>query len=522
MRVHETIALSEGVADSVRGTLERPLPDPVTATLEYATYLHAAHLTLGTMLAGTDDIRENLYLYDEDAALRPTPGAVRAATLRRALATAMLAHAEYLGDARVAQGPNGWTLLMATWAVVAQLVVCLARLDDPAAVDDDDDDETLAYNEMLTTPRGTANAPHMSLAELRLALDVFRDRIGTTVADVNPALVRYLRALELRAAEFACDVVGDADDYDDEYYVRAHADGTKTALAPTFIASMAWYFVWTKRYVRTYARMSRPTFFDTTLCPGRIVTTLATPLPARTRTLEPVLGAYVRTIDVTDHEQEFAKLARPYEAAPGDLEAHSFTYGMGGLEPSTVADVVSHRRTPDAAAYVATRKYRRSLKDWWAAGRRRAALTGTRTVGTEAWIDGPLTVLYIVNSLLVAKAHVPWARWFVVSVRGAGTDFEMRVRQGIAAGMPFLAQRLGRFACIVPPVPDDARARIEARLGLQEPTAIAVGTVMYDTVDVLDAVYVWARFMHDGWDGRVHHAPDVRLRPLLGALLGDQ
>ena len=103
-------------------------------------------------------------------------------------------------------------------------------------------------------------------------------------------------------------------------------------------------------------------------------------------------------------------------------------------------------------------------------------------------------------------------------------QFETSVRQALDMHMPFIVQRLGRFACVVPPLPtdlDESRAVIEARLGLDDTDDNADATVLYDAVSALDALAIWTRFMHDAWAGRVHHAPMVRLQPLLAALLGN-
>ena len=520
IRLHERLEV-DGQADSIREALDFELPPVRTRTLEYATHLRSLQTCFSLVLAS--DIRANPYFL--------AAGAGQLRRLRTALTATMLEHAEYLGDARLAQSANGWTLLMATWMVLAQTLLCLDRIRPPseaaeAASDDDDDesvplsgdlDESLDRNELRTTARGSADVPAMSMAEMRLALDVFRDRL-TCLDGVDGALTRYLLRLELRAAEFACGGA-DAGDYD----VTDWARGSLVVTAG-FVATMAWYFVALKRALHTYLRMSAPSYYATTLSPGRVV-----PAAAATdrRAVAAFLDRYVRSLSTDDHEQAFAKIVQPYTVGAGDLEAHSYVYGMCGLEPATVRDVISRRYTADAVSYSATRKYRRSISDWWTAGERRADLTRGRHVGGGAACEAPfeqLAVLYIVNTLFVSKQHIPWGSWFLVTSRATGIEYEAHVRRGILVGMPFIVQRLGRYACIVPaiPVTGARRAQIEAAaIGLpaDDDGVDDDACALYETNSALDAVCVWARFMADGWLGRVHHSTGVRLGPLLAALL---
>jgi len=246
--------------------------------------------------------------------------------------------------------------------------------------------------------------------------------------------------------------------------------------------------------------------------------------------------------------------------APGSEDAHAFANDLGG--GSAPRDVLEQSVPLDAWTYLTTAKFRRKLDVWWRAFKRRTELAGGRCVGGGAAGETQhetLAVVYAVNALFVAKIRVRWAHFFVLTTRRAGADFETEVRARIAAGAPFLVQRLGRFGCIVPTLPAridaDERRRIERELGVHARHYVAgdvdaepgdygedtddddeaaasaevrqqgrlrrleLGAVLYDTADVVDALVVWARFTADVFRGRVPFLPNVRMGPLLEYLL---
>jgi hypothetical protein len=507
MRLHETLDDVAGVASTIREALELDLPNVRTQTLEFATHLRSLQACFARILA--TDVRDHPYFMDGDVGMR------RLRRLRTALTATTLEHAEFLGDARVAQSARGWTLLMAAWTVLCQTQLLVDAIAPAVAAFGDDD--SIDRNELRTTATGVTDT--MSMAELQLALDVFRDRLAC-LDGVDSGLLRYLLRLELRAAEILCGVAVAADDLDVREWLSPTGDGRCNA---AYIASMAWYFVALKRRLHTYLRMSAPSFYSTALSRGAGVHVPHGSVRDRPR-LAAFFDRYVRSLSTEDHEQAFAKIAQPYTVGAGDLEAHSYVHGMCGLEPSTVRDVLAHRTTAEALAYSASAKFRRSIAAWWHAGERRAELTGGRLVGGGGACEAPLeqlVVLYMMNTLFVSKMHIPWAKWFVITSRAAAGNYEELVRKGIAAGLPFLVQRLGRYACVVPSLPDASRAHIERTAGIVSSSERSDDDcVLYDTTSALDACAIWVRFMHDAWDGRIHHSPSVRLRPLLALLTG--
>ncbi len=499
LEIPRTLALQVDFdQNSLESLLEAEIPHCVDRPLEYATFITSL-VRCATAALTTD--AEN------------THDAARAQ--RDRLVRITLARAEHLADARVALGPSGWTLLMGTWAAAAMLM--LLAPDEPVRERTSD---VLARNHVLTTAGGVADVPDMSLSELQLALDVLRERLVTSLDGTDDVLVRYIRALETRAAQFLVRAVVDKDEYDVPQWSTTLPDGGQ-ALSSGGVASLAWYLTLAKRHVMVYMRMSRLEFYSTALRAG--YAHRAVRAERDVAALDRFFDKYAPSLDAIDHEEMFGSLARTHLVAPGDLEAHAYIHGMCGIEEATVRDVVSARRSPDAVSFIATRRFRRPVVEWW-----RALCDARRTnarVGEEYHVQ-QLIVLYMVNTLVVAQEHVPWAHWFVVSSAGAThcalATFESRVRRAIVTGLPFIVQRLGRYACIVPQVPEDAsrrdieRAHVAVAIDVDEHE---VGTVLYDTADIIEALAVWARFMLDGWQGRVHHAPNVRLEPVLRAML---
>jgi len=471
----------------MRDVLVGDVPDCVAQTFEYARRLRDVEAALALVLS-VDDVSENPYLVTND-------GIAHVRTLRDALVDTSLVHAEFLGNARIGHSTSGWTLLMVSWYVVAQLTVCLALL----TVDDDDDDDDVD-DALLTTAGGVDDVAAYSVGELRLALDVVRDALENVV-DVTPALVRFVGALERRAAVFVIGAGGDdARDYDDAEWMRERQ--------PTnaFVATAAWTFTWAKRVLATYVRMSTGAFYSSALTTGTYVRLETTTITTRTPTRATLLRV-ASTLHTKDHEAAFQAVALPQAVHLSELEVHTYVHGMGGLETATYRDVLERRRSPEAVVYLTTRKFRRPLVEFLDA-------------------EGPDRPLRELAALYTAQAYFrsalpDWAQRFVVRLHVAREHFETAVRQNIATGLPFLVQRLGRCACIVPPLPESSlvsRTRIERTLGLASPSE-GVGCAAYDAECVVDALGIWARFMLDAWDGRIASAPLVRLGPLLRPLV---
>jgi len=539
IRVHEAISVS-GRADSVHEALERNVP-PLSKLLEFITYLHSLQACLVMVLSG--NIRDNPYFYQPHAdssigAPLDCEGVCKLRAIRQQLVDLMLENAESMTNTAMAQSSSGWTMLMLTWIVVGQLTLCIERVRvRPMSRLNE---LTLERNELLTSSGGTRDVPHMSMCELRTALNVLRDRLNM-LDDVDGTVVRYTLLLEHRAAQFACRSVANLADYDCGVWARR--DGSITQ---GYIATMAWWFVWIKRYITWYLRLSTPSYFSNSIGHGRICH-LFTPTNAAGRpgklaapvgraAIVAFVEMFAATLNTRDHEGEFVNVAKMYNVAPGDLDEHTYVHGMGGVERATVQDVVGRRRTPEATSYIGLSKFRRPLVQWVRSFVRRTQLVGRgRFVGggasCEAFIE-QLAILHIVNAVFVAKLQFNWISLFVITHRGADVRYEQRVQQALANGMPFIVQRCGRFACVVPAPPSEyahsilttsMHAVVEAHLGIDE-GELGSGNddneyvaVMYDCADVFDAVTVWARFMLECWGGNIKHA-NKRLAPLLRAM----
>ena len=110
----------------------------------------------------------------------------------------------------------------------------------------------------------------------------------------------------------------------------------------------------------------------------------------------------------------------------------------------------------------------------------------------------------------------------------AGVHFVDNARTLTHHGRPYIVQRLGRFACIVP-VPRSAERRRQVgftwdgslvRLhALVLPHGGGGGAlVVYDCENVVDALVLWMRATLHGWNGVLQGGTSVRR--LLGVLLG--
>ena len=137
----------------------------------------------------------------------------------------------------------------------------------------------------------------MSLSEMHVALDVLRDRL-LSLEGIDGAFVRYVLALELRAAMYVVGRVSDSNDFDYEHWVVERSGVPR--VGTSFLAAMAWYFVWIKRYIRNYLKLSSPTFFNSALYPGRVFKMFPAPAArfeeARAR-VSKSLEHYVRSLN---------------------------------------------------------------------------------------------------------------------------------------------------------------------------------------------------------------------------------
>ena len=139
---------------------------------------------------------------------------------RSRLVDTMLESAESMSEAAMAQANSGWTLLMLTWCVVGQLSLALERVRRTPVRRMDA--ASLERNELLTTSGGIADVAEMSMTEMRRAIDVLRDR-ASMLDTIDGAIVRYVLALEHRAAQFAHRTAADARDYNCRVWMRKDA-----------------------------------------------------------------------------------------------------------------------------------------------------------------------------------------------------------------------------------------------------------------------------------------------------------
>jgi hypothetical protein len=519
IRVHDELSVS-GRAESVRDALEQDMPHD-WAELEFITYLHSLQECLCELLSAGVSVRSNPYFISNDNSATAR-GYDRLRLVRSQLVETMLQSAERLSDATMAQAASGWNVLMLIWCVVAQLSVAIERTrdDDLSELDE----SSLRRNEVMRWSGTVDDVQHYSMLELVTAIDVLRDRLNC-LDTIDSALVRYILSLELRAAHFVTRVESDADEYNARVWIKSERQVTLG-----FVAACSWWFVWLKRYVHAYLRLSSPRFFSSEVSTG-CVRSIGRDIDLVGRaSVIAFVEKYAASLNTDAHQKEFLRIARQYTVAPGDLDEHTYVYGMNGVERASIQDVVGRKRTPEGTTYVGIRQFNRPLVNWVRSIVRRAQLMGRgRFVGGGASCEAlfeQLAVLHCVNALFVARLDVKFVQWFVITMRAAGPKFEQHVQRAISNGWPFLVQRCGRWACVVP-APTDRRATtvdvVEALLGLDygDSRSSEAAATLYDGSDVFDALTVWFRFMIECWDGRIGQSSKRRLRPLLERIFAE-
>jgi len=521
IRVHEEVSVSGAGAESVRDVLEQDTPFD-WAELEFITYLHSLQECLTSLLGAGSSVRSNPY-FISPANDRVARGHERLRKVRAQLVDTMLQSAERLSDSTMAQAAGGWNVLMLIWCVVAQLNIAIDRTRDAPLIEIDE--SSLRRNEVMRWAGGIDSVGHYSMLELVAALDVLRDRLNC-LDTIDGAIVRYVLSLEMRAAHFVTRIETNVDDYNARVWLKG-----ERCVTLGFVAACAWWFVWLKRYVHVHLRLSSPRFYASEVSAGCVRTINArTDVVGRAAVIA-FVEKYAASLNTDDHQKEFLKIARDYTVAPGDLDEHSYVFGMNGVERASVQDVVGRRRTPEGTTYVGIRQFNRPLVNWVRSIVRRAQLAGRgRFVGggasCEAFFE-QLAVLHCMNALFVARLNVKFVNWFVITMRGAGPKFEHCVQRAISHGWPFIVQRSGRWACVVP-APTDRRATtvdvVEAMLGLDygDARSAEASATLYDGADVFDALTVWLRFMVECWGGRIGQSSSRRLKPLIERIFDEQ
>lgn len=521
-------------AESARDALDRPLPS-IARACEQVSYLEQLHECLGVLLQG--NIRENPYFF-APAPHGPgqvTPGLAALRKKRVELHRCMLEHDNVVGSAEDATRVPGWNRLMLLWIVAGQVSICVSRLQarrDPSDPAVEECEWDLLCNELLTTPGGMEDVTRMSMTELRRAVDVFRDRLFMVQGKAT-SFAAYLSALELRAAEFACGVVGDPLDFDNPRMVD---EQHPSKVSRSFIATAAWHFTWIRRHLLDARQTCSASFYQAPRGRG-VLQCHADAVCAGDegagfhRLRASVVAFAVRCaggLDTADHERTFSRHASKYNVSPGDMDAHSHVYGMGGAEQSTLEDVVAKRMTPKAATWAVREKWRRPMTSWV----KGAVARGGKGTGGGAACEAAVeqqAVLYAINAMFMRKHKVKWLRWFVITHRGAGREFQTKVRQALRNKLPFLFQCLGRWACCVPKLPEPHEHEVVhvqnslfCKGGEEEGENIAPSDcAVYLCDDAFGACALWALFLRESWGGGIAHS-QKNVMPLLEDMLREE
>jgi len=483
-----------------------------------------------------------------EQALAPVPEtAVRA--LRSTLQTLILNRSAELGpgsgDTRRVTG--GWTRLTGCHYAVLQCCSLLLRL--PAcktagelSVWNASDSAFLRRNGLVCWPGPGATA-RLSMSQFRLACDVLRTRLDCLDC-ASEDLAVYVSALEARCAALALGtgLCLQADDYD----VLPWVEGTPPRANVVFLNTTCWWFTWVRRYITGYTRISRgelwpakpgePTPAGIARVPEyRMPGALPWPSAPAIPPLLTWLSRYARERMISD---EYVKAWRDrtalaFAALPGDFDEFACQGGAAASEQPTVRGVLDSMRTPAQAIYFTKGMFAdRGLGHWLSAAEHRCTLAaGCAAAGAPPGLLRECAAfMHCLDALFVSRFRTPWWQQFCIWQRAGHLALGLAVVKLVRAGMPFVVQLMGKWACCVPldeatftadrdfgsvPGSDavrDAMARARhRRIWLAQESGRREMVTCFEMPNFFWACEMWLRCVVLGpWGGRLHSGTTIR------------
>lgn len=490
--------------------------------------------------------------------------------LRASLSTMLMHFAEKMGpqSGDKERVPGGWTRFTLAYAVALRctsvlLVAAESRVADALARYDAAQSRYLTRNGFVCFP-GPGATSALSMSQLELAAgDVLRARLDSADS-MHPDLHTYVSALEARCAALAFPngaLPVTREDFDNLSWTQEvpHASsvtgkGSAQARAlpevtSAFFNVTAWWFVWTRRYINSYVRVSERSFWSKTYLPhafaghehaaervetGPYVTVPWTGgVPQALQFME----RFSKTLSTDEHARAWkTRTGTKFEVLPGDFDVFSCRGGAAADEQPTVRGVLDVMRTTAQARYSAFGRYKRPIYEWLAAAKTRVVLTQGKLGGAPpGHLHEQLAFLHVTNTYFLSLRKVPWFAHYTVFQRAGHMKLAVGVQKAARNGVPFLVQRFGRWACCVPVQDPHERTRSRAFdvAGFEERVARRVGEAggasvvretqkrrtqgaregaveidsvqIYEAPNAYTAVTLWCAAVLEGpWQGTLH------------------
>ena len=421
---------------------------------------------------------------------------------RQRLAILMVDEAEALSVASDAQRCHGWNRLMLIYVIYCQLLV---REDASSLAIDY---AQLAQRQLLCF--GAQSPLAFSMHQLGIAINVFRCRL-VKMHSSDTSVLYYLRTLELRAAHFVMNIAAH-EDFDVPSW-RWCRDDDRWTCDRNFTVTMAFSFLWIRRYIHSYMHTVFGVYFATDSVSRHCAridakTTAALLFDRRTSNISvDAMREFVmkraQNMSSVEYMTKFREVMRSYDILPGDIDIHSQIYGRGGQERAIVQEVIVRDFPGAAASYVAYDKYEhRSIADWVSVNDQVSGFG----VADESFLNQVAT-LHVFAAFMLARFGIRFSRDYIVNHRhDTYGHFTLALQKAVNAERPFIVQLLGSFACCVPTTGSTMTlAEMEVRLakvevGDGEPPPSLLCR-MYECGSAVNALTLWAAFTLIGWCG---------------------
>ena len=515
----ETLSIVDR-ANTLQESLNKSIPpnSPPHIQIRYLTDLYDS---LTTCLLG--DVTKNPYFMSGKRM-----GLQRLMAMRSALSRLMLGHTKALTDIKERHRLPQWNRLMLVWVTLCSVHALLARIDPPA--NRVDHEGWLEYCELHCPNRQrVADILSYRMSSLRLTLEMLCSRIEL-LTEVPKIVHYYVSLVEIRCAQFVtgADVV--AEDYNVPDWHRLD----RTVANNRFVVECMWRLLAVKRQLDTYTTLGKRSFYAKSI--GRkneraeivpMNSQRATASSELLAAIEPFVRQQAANMNTSDHKRSMKKRLNKYDVFPGDCELHTQLFNKRTVKQATPSQIIGRDRSPTAVEYVRIDKYKREPGEWIDElfSRRELNGPGNHTRGSGAFSEAAhqqAALLHVVNMAFRVKMKITWIEWFVVSQRSSDSQFIVNVLKGIRSGLPFIIQRLGRYACCVPKIPHDRdRTTIEQYINPEMPASDQqqpnTDIVLYECHDVIEAFALWTAWTYYAFDGIVHSK--CRITPLLRQIL---
>ncbi len=513
----ETLSIT-GRANTLQESLNKSIPPSSRKRIQTA-YLRDLYMSL--LACSLGDIKENPYFND-----KKKQGLRKLQSMRSKLSRLTMTDTSVLTDVKERHRLPHWNRLMLVWVTLCSVHVLLAQLSPPD--DRADDDGAIECSELylLNPSQPLLQILSYRMSSLRLALEMLCARVEL-LTQVPEIVHYYVNLIEVRCAQF----VAGSDVIEADYDVPEWRNSDRAVASNEFVAESMWRVLAVKQQLNSYRVLSKKQFYAKSSGGQAEIVPLgdsrSTVSPVLLQTVYEFVRRLADTMNTDDHRRGLKKRLNKYDVFPGDCDVHTQLYNKHSVERATPSQIIGRERSPTAVEYVRIDKYKRTPCQWIDALFARRALNGpgNHTRGGGAYSEAAheqATFMHVIDMAFRTRTKVAWIQWFVVSQRASGAQFVVNVLKGLRSGLPFIVQRLGRYACCVPRIPADRnRAVIEQYINCEAMSPeqqYNFAVVLYECHDIIEAFAMWAVWIYYAFDGIVHSK--CRIAPLLRKILG--